>query len=355
MGNSANMYFFGEATAEGFQTGFKQQISEKDFYTYILKGGPGTGKSGIMKKVAEAFKERDDVDLYHCSSDPASLDGVVLKGRKTAVIDGTAPHVFEADYPGVSQSIINLGECWDELLLQENAGEIRALMDENSTWHARARRYISALSSLNTDIITIGSLALNREKLNSFLRRYIKKLLPKPVGTDGKILLKKLSAITMNGYMTYLPDNSVKKIFVDDRCFAAGDIFLRGIAEAAVNRGYTVTVSLCKLLQNDIYEHVIINELSLGFFTRNFFNGIVQDGDYKINMERFYDKNLLAAKKQRLSFDRKASLEMKAEAVQSLLKAKAVHDDLEEYYIRAVDFKMIDAVTEKLISEIEKR
>lgn len=347
------IYFLGEATAEGFRTAFGQQIAEKDFYTYILKGGPGTGKSSLMKKIAAEFEGREDVDLYYCSSDPTSLDGVVLKNRKVVVVDGTSPHVFEADYPGVSQSLINLGECWNKELLRENSEEIRALMDENGIWHARARRYLTALSSLNTDIVSIGSLALNREKLNSFLGRYLKKLLPKTQGADGKILLKKLSAITQNGYMTHFPDKSVTRIYVDDKCFAAGDIFLRGVAEAAVNRGYTVVVSLCRLLQNDIYEHVIIPDLKLGFFTINFFNEVEQDNDFRINMERFYDKNLIAAKKQRLSFDRKASLEMKAEAVQSVLKAKAVHDDLERYYIRAVDFSMIDSVTEKLIAEIE--
>lgn len=350
-----DIYFLGEATAEGFRTAFGQQISEKDFYTYILKGGPGTGKSGLMKKIAEAFKDRDDIDLYYCSSDPTSLDGVVLKNRGVAVIDGTSPHVFEAEYPGVYQSIINLGECWNSGLLRQNGEKIKALMDENGIWHARARRYISALSSLNTDIITIGSLALDRRKLNGFMGRYIKKFLPKSKGGEGKILLKKLSAITQNGYMTHITKDYATKIYVDDKCFAAGDIFLRGIAETAVNRGYTVIVSLCKLLQNDIYEHVLIPELQMGFFTKNFFNEIEQDTDCRINMERFYDKNLLAAKKQRLGFDRKASLEMKAEAAQSVLKAKAVHDELESCYISAVDFKKIDAVTEKLIAEIEER
>ena len=119
MANKVSKYFLGETTPMGFKTSFDEQIRSKNFYTYILKGGPGTGKSSLMKKIALEFSDIDDLDLYHCSSDPNSLDAVVLKGAEVAVVDGTSPHVFDANYPGVCQSIVNLGACWDKEKLQK--------------------------------------------------------------------------------------------------------------------------------------------------------------------------------------------------------------------------------------------
>lgn len=60
---------------------------------YILKGGPGVGKSTLLKKVAAALSsEGHSVELIPCSSDPASLDGVIVDDLHTILIDGTAPH-----------------------------------------------------------------------------------------------------------------------------------------------------------------------------------------------------------------------------------------------------------------------
>ena len=88
-------YFLGGVTAGGFRTRFSEQIQQPGFYTYILKGGPGTGKSTLMKRVAAAF-DGEPISLYHCSSDESSLDAVVLEDRGVVIVDGTAPHVFEA-------------------------------------------------------------------------------------------------------------------------------------------------------------------------------------------------------------------------------------------------------------------
>ena len=67
---------------------------------YLIKGGPGTGKSTFMKKVAEAAEDCGmSVERYRCSSDPNSLDGVIIN-KNVAVIDSTAPHAEEWVSPG---------------------------------------------------------------------------------------------------------------------------------------------------------------------------------------------------------------------------------------------------------------
>ena len=61
---------------------------------FIIKGGPGVGKSTFMKKAGQELVERGyDVEFMHCSSDNNSLDGMVVPKLGIAMIDGTAPHV----------------------------------------------------------------------------------------------------------------------------------------------------------------------------------------------------------------------------------------------------------------------
>ncbi len=66
-------YFLGGNTTEGFFSYYEYLADAEEFNkTYIIKGGPGTGKSTTMKAVGKWGEEHGfDVDYVHCSSDPA--------------------------------------------------------------------------------------------------------------------------------------------------------------------------------------------------------------------------------------------------------------------------------------------
>jgi len=85
--------FPGGNTYKGFYS-FYDYIIQNDEANRIfcIKGGPGVGKSSFMKAIAREFVELGyDVELHHCSSDNDSLDGVVIKQARVALLDGTAP------------------------------------------------------------------------------------------------------------------------------------------------------------------------------------------------------------------------------------------------------------------------
>jgi len=90
--------FPGGNTSKGFYSLYRYILGQDEARRIIcIKGGPGTGKSSLMKKVGGFFNERGyDIEYHHCSSDNSSLDGVVIKGLNVAILDGTSPH------PGVS-------------------------------------------------------------------------------------------------------------------------------------------------------------------------------------------------------------------------------------------------------------
>lgn len=351
---SIQEYFLGGVSPTGFRSDFIDQINKPDFYTYILKGGPGTGKSTLMKKVTEAFNN-NDISIYRCSSDINSLDAVILKDKNIIVVDGTAPHVFEAAYPGVSQEIINLGQFWDKSKFSEHSKAIRYCTDENQKYHKRVRCYIEAISSLNTDIYDHAEEYLDKSKLSSYIDRLSKKLIPKRMPEKkGKKEFHQLSAFTTENYITLPIIGEYSRYFIKDDYFAGGDFFIRKIADIFTEKGYDIIISRFNILHRSSYEHLICKELNLAFTTGNFFNNLKPNTDSIINFSRFYDKNKLSAKKQRIGFDKKASSELAKEAADSLDTALKIHDELEKYYIDAIDFNSLDKMTTEFVKKLSQ-
>ena len=80
-------YFAAANSGEGFVSYFGEVFRPEEFQQiYIIKGGPGTGKSYFMRQVAEAAERQgENVVYWYCSSDPDSLDGITV-GRMTRAI-----------------------------------------------------------------------------------------------------------------------------------------------------------------------------------------------------------------------------------------------------------------------------
>ena len=128
-------YFAAANSADGFVCWFDRIFTPDTIdRCFIIKGGSGTGKSTFMKRLAaEGEKRGYEAEYYYCSSDPTSLDGLILirktmggEGLRTAaVIDGTAPHTRDPILPGAAEEIINLGDFWDEGMLEKGAASSR--------------------------------------------------------------------------------------------------------------------------------------------------------------------------------------------------------------------------------------
>lgn len=344
--------FLGGSSPNGFRTHFGSMIADTDHHTYIIKGGPGTGKSSLMKRLAEAFPD-DDKEIYRCSSDPASLDALIFTERKVIFVDGTSPHVFEPEYPGAVQQILDLGAYWDIGRLKNAKNDIISANSAYQQQHARCRRYITALSAVIGDTFQIGNCALNEQKLDGFINRLAKKILPaRKQEHEGKMEFRQLSAITPEGYLTYIPDD-YSIYLLNDSLYAGSEKFLRKFSEIAVKKGYDVSVSICTVYGNDSFEHLLIPEIKTAFFTADPLNRFTAAAKQPINFRRFYDKNMVASKKMRIKFNASAADELRDEAVSALKCAKSEHDILESLYIPAVDFDGINRLCYDLISRIK--
>lgn len=98
--------FFGAATVNG-AIDYIENITEELKKRYFIKGRPGSGKSTLMKKIAQhALDNGFDVEVYHCAFDPDSLDLVTIRELDLCIFDSTAPHEYFPSKP--SDEIIDI-------------------------------------------------------------------------------------------------------------------------------------------------------------------------------------------------------------------------------------------------------
>lgn len=108
-------FFWGSNTGRGFVS-YAEEFYPEARRRILIKGGPGTGKSSFLKKVAEATKEPV---LFHCASSPNSLDAVADFSLGYFITDATAPHVLEPVLPGARDEILDFGKFWQKEKLRE--------------------------------------------------------------------------------------------------------------------------------------------------------------------------------------------------------------------------------------------
>ncbi|SDJ18836.1 hypothetical protein [Natribacillus halophilus] len=98
-GRTAHEYhrLFGTNTSDGIVNEVPH-LKGKFSNVYYIKGRAGTGKSTFMKKIGEACKQHGfDVEFYHCSFDPGSIDMLIVRDLDFCMFDSTDPHEFFPD------------------------------------------------------------------------------------------------------------------------------------------------------------------------------------------------------------------------------------------------------------------
>ena len=90
-------YFPGNNTPDGYYSFFNNIIPwKKAKRIIIIKGGPGVGKSTMIRNITNKLVERGlDIELLHCTADSNSLDGLIVRDHNIAVVDGTSPHMID--------------------------------------------------------------------------------------------------------------------------------------------------------------------------------------------------------------------------------------------------------------------
>ncbi len=295
------------------------------------------------------------VELIHCSSDPYSLDGVISYDDNFAIFDGTAPHVVEPLYPGVFETNINLSEFWDESKLSEHSDTIIKLFKKNKEFHERNLRFLKAASQIINDNFQLALKNTNTSKIYKLSKRIVLKEFSKRKKRIGIEKKRFLSAITPNGYITFTDTAKklAKKIYIiKDEIGVSSSLLLSFIRKYLLEYGYSFYTCYSPFDPYNKIEHIFIPELNLGFMTHHKFNELNIEHFRIINFSRFVNIEALKRDKQKINLNRKLISELVNESIASLKTAKSIHDDMEEFYINAMNFDLVHKKADQIIENI---
>nr|WP_312214960.1 ATP-binding protein [Clostridioides sp.] len=344
--------FPGGNTSKGSYSFFNYIVPENVNRVFCLKGGPGVGKSSLMKKLAKEYNtDGYDIELFHCPSDPHSLDALVIKELGVLLLDGTAPHIVDPKLPGAEDEIVNLGDFLNTDELEKNKDKIIEADRDISDCFKRTYKYLAATEPIFLDIQEKYSSCLNLGKLNKMTERFIEELF-KDIKNTG-VFRKKVhlfgSAITPVGCVDHT-DN----IFPEDAdvYYLSGQIgtgkstFLKRLAERAEIKGMKVEMYHYPLIPDKV-ESVYIENLNIGFTTSKLFFD-----NKKIDFYEYVDKKKLLRYEEDIRADEKALEDLLNLAIACLKRAKSNHDIIESYYVPNMDFDKVGELRKELIKKI---
>lgn len=351
-------YFAGGNTARGFYSLYDSNLEGLN-RIFILKGGPGTGKSSLMKTIGTEWAEKGyDIEYLHCSSDNDSIDGVLIPKLKVGIVDGTAPHVIEPKAPGAIEEYVNLGEAWDSKALANQKENILQISREVSKSFEAAYSTFGEALEIHDRWEKIYFDHMDFSEADRLTNKLI-------VEFYGNIYLNKqsdmrhrfLGAATPKGAVDFVPnltEDVPKRYFVKGRAGTGKSTMLKKLAAEAVTRGLDIEIYHCGFDPHSL-DMLIIREIGLAIFDstspHEYFPS--REGDEIIDT---YEEvvtpgtdETFAEQINEISQQYKAKMKV---AISYLAQAKKHRDKLEAIYIDAMDFSVVDQLKDSIRTEI---
>ena len=335
-------YFAAANSYKGFVSLFDSIFQSQKFNKiYVLKGGPGTGKSSFMKKVsAELINKKCDVDEIYCSSDPYSLDGIIAKEEnKIAIIDGTAPHERDAVIPGAIDEIINLGCGWDENWLIAKRDKITGIVKEKKKAYETAYSYLKIAGIADQHIRYEYNNVFDKNKAKIKAEEILSSIPPSQSNDDFTFFISSFGRY--GKYKIKSDEVALGRIIHVGGNDYASDLFL----------DYLGKIAISKDLSPIIIKSPLTPAYPEGIYFENVGITILKSAITDIHSSAFLSDDKIYSERTR------KALELYKEALEESQRwfsiASELHFQLEEIYGAAMDFSKIDNIFVQKLIEIE--
>ena len=315
---------------------------------FLIKGGPGTGKSSFMRRLAGVLEDNGyALEYYRCSSDPSSLDGIIIDGR-IAIIDSTAPHTVEPSLAGARDVILDFGEFWDTEALFYERERIDSLNAQKKQAYALSYRFLS--SAIESDLASRELVLpyVNKKRLSKLAKRLLKGI----EGGDGYSLKIGLTDSigmqgrrSLNGYLV----RAERVVYIEEH-YGIAFLLISELCELAREKKTAISVSYDPL-NPDIPNAVLFEGARLLFAVSK------ERSQGGVSLRRVLDMSCLAKNKRndvkaKSRFAKRVSESLVSSAIDELKGAGDAHFALEKIYGKTMDFLALNEYTENFIDEL---
>ncbi len=341
-------YMPGANTPQGFYSLYDHIARVDANKIFVLKGGPGVGKSTFMKAIARDLLDLGyDVEFHHCSADNNSIDAIYIPAGDVALLDGTSPHVVDPKNPGAVDEIIHLGDYWDEAgtrapenraaILRVNRACSFRFKRANDALRA-AKAYLEEWSAYYAENLDSTAVAAAGEDL-------IEAVVPQRLPKKGTARRHFASAITYDGAKSWLGsifDGCGRRYVIQGPPGTGKAGILGRLAETALARGYALDIFHCPMFPDRV-DHLRIRDRNIGVIT-SFWPHEYEPkaGDVVIDTTTFVDQAKVSAYAADIAGAEEGYQAAIAREIYQLGQAKQNHDELERYYIPHMDFAAVE-------------
>ena len=336
-------FFAGANSGSGFQSYFFDVIDpEMNYDCVLLKGGPGVGKSTLIRTLGQAMEATGQpVEYLWCSGDPESLDGVVLPQLRCAVIDATSPHAVEPKYPAAVDRYLDLGCFYDLTAAKAEAAAIKRETNAYQEAYRQAYRCLRAARELELGSIESAAQTADHRRLQRRFSGIAKRELQKRGKEQGVTRRRFLGSFTHKGYIWQFGSVAAlcDRVYVLEDRFELAGPFLEQLRLQAMKLGWDCIACGAPEAPGR-WEHLLIPGLRLGFVTQRPGMEYPQKAYRHIRLDALTSP----ADKGRLRLQQRLVKALRSEAQQYLQEAKEHHDALEQIHNPYVDFHGVQRV-----------
>ncbi|MBE6956570.1 MAG: hypothetical protein E7450_03865 [Ruminococcaceae bacterium] len=262
--------------------------------------------------------------------------------------------MVEPKLPGAVEHYVNLGACYDATALSLLRGELKSCMTGYKACYQQAYSNLSAAAQVRQDVQTTLMSDALRAKMDKRAAGILAREVPRRKhATAGEVRQRFLSGVTCRGKL--LLSETVAALcprvyHLCDRYGLAHEMLSTLLAGV---RGTGHHAIACPSPMAPLrLEAVLVPKPGLAF--------LACPGDAKlpftpyrrVHIDAMIDPVLLRENRGRLRLSGHIVDQLETSAMESLARAKAMHDELEQLYNPHVNFDLVGRIAEEIIGQI---
>ncbi|WP_070000592.1 PRK06851 family protein [Cellulosilyticum sp. I15G10I2] len=358
MSGQVKNYYAAANTAKGCQKLFESNIKDLD-KLFILQGGPGIGKSSLMKKVGNTMLKKDyAIEYLHCPSDNGAIDGVIIRTLGVGIVDGAAIYPMEPQAPGAIEEYINLNAACDCDKLALDKAELVDLKTRINACYPMAYDQFKQALLIHDEWEKIYIDNMDFKKADELTQLVIARIIGEISYSKKSVIRHRFfGASTPKGPVDFVPlitQDLSKRYFIKGRPGSGKSTMLKKILLKAESCGLDAEVYHCGFDPNSL-DMILLPELDLCLFDSTAPHEYYPEhmSDEIIDM---YHEIITPGTDEKYKADIDAIKARYKDCIQTginyLAQAKTLHDALEKYYTEATDFSIINEIYGELIDKI---